>query len=97
MFSSNILWWIVFLALLAWFSALMLTKRRRIDWLYFFGGMLFGFYFDYLSFTNGYYSYPSFYGVAIAGIPLAMTIAEGFAIVITMDIFERASTFLKIK
>lgn len=97
MFSGEILWWVVFLALLAWFLALIVTKRRKIDWLYFLSGMVFGFYFDYLSFTNGYYSYPGFYGLTIAGIPLAMTIAEGFAIVITMDIFERTSAFLRIK
>lgn len=46
--------------------------------------MIFGFYFDIVSFMNGYYSYPDIFYVYLLGVPLTMTIAEGFAVAITI-------------
>jgi len=57
--------------------------------------MLFGFYFDVFSFMNGYYSYPDIFPVTIFGLPLSMTIAEGFSVVIVIRAFELGKGFLK--
>lgn len=90
------LWLAVFAILLAAFALCMKTaKNRRKCWIYFISGMLLGFYFDIVSFTNGYYSYSSMFPITIFGLPLTMTIAEGFSVAITMRIFEIVKDFLK--
>ncbi len=90
------LWLVVFTILLAAFALCMKTaKNRRKYWIYFVSGMLLGFYFDIISFTNGYYSYSSAFPITIFGLPLTMTIAEGFSVAILMRIFEITKDFLK--
>ena len=56
--------------------------------------MLFGFYFDITSFTFGYYSYPDFFVLKIFGLPISMTIAEGFSMTITIKVFEIAKNYI---
>ena len=70
------------------------SENRKKDLLYFIFGMLFGFYFDITSFTFGYYSYPDFFMFKIFGLPITMTIAEGFSITITMKVFEIAKNII---
>lgn len=89
MVNELYLWLLTFVSIFLGFLICMIkTKKRRLYTIYFILGMMFGFYFDFISFTNGYYSYPSFFIFKMAGLPLGMTIAEGFAIVIFMNIFE---------
>ena len=84
-----LLWYGIWLILLVVFLVILRTSKiRKIYLLFFLFGMLFGFYFDIISFTFGYYSYPDFFLFKIFGLPLTMTIAEGFSIAITMKIFE---------
>jgi hypothetical protein len=83
------LWLGIFIVLLVVFLlCLRATNRKRKYMVYFFSGALLGFYFDIVSFTKGYYSYPNIFPLTIMGLPLSMTIAEGFSIVITMRIVE---------
>ena len=49
--------------------------------------MLFGFCFDVISVSQGYYTYPELF-INIFGVPLTMTIAEGFSVAITVKLFE---------
>lgn len=72
------------------------AKNRKLYLLYFIFGMAFGFYFDMVSFTLGYYSYPGFFPMKVLGLPLSMTIAEGFCVVIVIRIFEAARHLLSI-
>jgi len=64
------------------------VKNKKKYLLFFISGAILGFYFDIVSFTNGYYSYPGFYTIKILNIPLSMTIAEGCSVAITIYLFE---------
>jgi uncharacterized membrane protein YoaT (DUF817 family) len=64
------------------------TQNKMRYFLYFVFGCVFGFYFDIVSFTQGYYSYPDIFYIKILGLPLSMTLAEGFSVAITIYIFE---------
>jgi uncharacterized membrane protein YoaT (DUF817 family) len=89
MSDSLFLWYGIFSVLLASFLFIIYKeKNRKLYLLYFLTGMAFGLYFDIVSFTSGYYSYPDFYPMKISGLPLSMTIAEGFSVAITMKLFE---------
>ncbi len=95
--SDILLFWSgIWLVLLAAFMVILYKERdRKLYFLYFIFGMVLGFYFDIFSFTFGYYSYAGFFPVKIFGLPLSMTIAEGFAVVITIKIFEILKRILK--
>ena len=85
-------WQILFAILLLAYLLIQFSVKNKVRYYaYFIGGMLFGFCFDIISFVQGYYSYPAFYNYTILGIPLSMTFAEGFSVVITIYIV----TFLK--
>jgi len=78
-------WFIIFGAITAAYLFCLLTaKNRRLYIAYAISGSLLGFCADYVSFTSGYYSYPDFFPITIMGLPLSMTIAEGFAAAITI-------------
>jgi hypothetical protein len=62
------------------------TKERRLYLLYFVAGSLIGFYFDSVSISQGFYSYTP-YGPLIFGMPILITLGEGFAVAITLFIF----------
>ena len=64
------------------------VKSKKRYFLYFISGCVLGFYFDIVSFANGYYSYPDFYRLKILGLPFSMTLAEGFSVAIAIYIFE---------
>jgi len=86
-------WLGIFIALLVVFLlCLWTTNRKRKYMVYFISGMLLGFYFDIVSFTNGYYTYPTIFPLTIIGLPLTMTIAEGFSVTIFMRGFELATS-----
>ena len=86
----------IFVSLLVVFLACVKTaKNRKIYIAYFISGMVLGFYIDIVSFTNGYYSYPDIFPVTLLGLPVTMTIAEGFSVAITMRIFEIAKKSLQ--
>jgi hypothetical protein len=89
MISTTHLWYSLFVLLLAAYVYIVYkAKNRKRYLLYFVFGSLFGFYFDTVSFNLGFYSYPGIYAITIMGLPLSMTIAEGFAITITVRIAE---------
>jgi hypothetical protein len=71
------------------------TKNKKLYILYFIFGIIFGFYFDIVSFTFGYYSYPDFFPFKLFGLPISMVLAEGFSIVITIKIFEIVKRILR--
>ena len=88
-FNPLWLWYGIWLSLLVVFIVILHTsENKKIYLLYFIFGSLFGFYFDIISFTFGYYSYPDFFMFKIFGLPLTMIFAEGFSITITMKVFE---------
>ncbi len=85
-------WYLVFFGLLAGFLFVLIRTRDKKYLLYSIVGSCLGFYADYISFTFGYYSYPSFYVFTILGLPFSMTLAEGFATAITVytaEIFQK--------
>lgn len=89
------LWYSLFIPLFAVFLYIFYkAKNRKKYLLYFVFGSLFGFYFDIVSFNLGFYSYPDIYAITIMGLPLSMTIAEGFSIAITIRIAEFFKDFL---
>ena len=96
MMGNWYVWLGIFVVLLVGFLlCLWTTNRKRKYLVYFISGMLLGFYFDIVSFTNGYYSYPTIFPLTIMGLPLTMTIAEGFSIAITIRGFELAKSLSK--
>lgn len=96
MFDSLFLWSLIWISLFIVFLFILYKERdRKLYLIYFFFGMIFGFYFDFVSFTFGYYSYPDLYLFELFGIPLSMTIAEGFSVVITIKIFEKIKDTLE--
>lgn len=96
--NSLLLWYGIWAALLAGFILILYKeKNRKLYFLYFIAGMIFGFCFDIVSFTYGYYSYPDFFPVKILGLPLSMTIAEGFSVAITIKLFEILKNIVKFK
>ncbi|MBU0472374.1 MAG: hypothetical protein KKF89_02615 [Nanoarchaeota archaeon] len=68
------------------------NKKKYL--LYFLGGAVFGFYFDVISVSQGYYAYFPFKPV-LFGVPLSVTFAEGLAVLITIYGFEKVQSFLK--
>ena len=89
MFDPLLLWYTIWLALFTVFLVILYReKNRKLYFLYFVFGMIFGFYFDIVSSKFGYYSYPDFFPLEIFGIPFTMTIAEGFSVVITIKLFN---------
>jgi len=87
--NSQIYWDILCVVLLVSYIAIQTTvKNKKKYFTYFVAGMVFGFFFDIVSFTNGYYTYPSFYRLTLLGLPISMTIAEGFSVAIAMYIIE---------
>jgi len=93
--SDTLLIWTGILAVLAAAFMIILYKEnnRKLYLLYFFFGAIFGFYFDAVSVAQGYYSYPELF-LNLLGVPVTMTIAEGFSVAITIKIFEEAKPLL---
>ena len=90
MSATLLLWYGIFAILAAAFFIILWKERDRV-WLYYMViGCFLGFFFDLVSFTNGYYTYPSFYPFTILGLPFTMTLAEGFSISITIWLYEKA-------
>jgi len=83
-----IIYYLIFFLFFIVYS-LIIIKTKQLRFIsYAISGSLIGFIFDLISFENGYYSYPDFYYIKIVGLPLSMTIEEGFAIAITIFLFE---------
>lgn len=82
-------WMMIFFLLVIGFAfCLKTSKNRKAYWLYMISGSAIGFVFDLISFSNGYYYYPTIFPVTVLGLPLSMTIAEGMSVAITIRIFE---------
>ncbi len=89
-------WHLIFVLLMISYLFIQLkVKAKRTYFVYFLSGSVLGFYFDFISFSNNYYSYPDFYGLTLFGLPITMTLAEGFSVAITMFIFENINQILK--
>ncbi|MBI4176668.1 MAG: hypothetical protein HY518_05660 [Candidatus Aenigmarchaeota archaeon] len=88
MSDALFLWYGIWVGLLIAFLISLYTARsRKLYLLYFAFGALFGFYFDIVSVASGYYSYADLL-LGIYGVPLSMTIAEGFSVAIVIRVFE---------
>jgi len=82
-------WYAIFAALLvSYLFIFRYVKAKRRYFFYFVAGSVLGYGFDLISFTNGYYYYPDFYKVLLFSLPVSMTIAEGFAVAITIYLSE---------
>jgi len=75
-------WYGTFAVLLALW--LLITRQDRKYFFYFLSGALLGFLFDTLAFNSGVYSYPGFFLLKITGLPLSMTLAEGFSVALVI-------------
>jgi hypothetical protein len=79
---------VMVMALAAAYLAIMVGEgNRRMYLLYFIAGSLIGFYFDSISISQGFYSYTP-YGFTLLGMPVLITLGEGFAVAITVYVFE---------
>ena len=87
MYESYLEGIMVVVLLLSYLLVLFRVKNRYTYFLYFVSGSLIGFYFDTIAISQGYYSY-SPYGFVIFGMPVLITLAEGFAVAITIYLFE---------
>ncbi|MBI2580659.1 hypothetical protein HYV85_02525 [Candidatus Woesearchaeota archaeon] len=93
MVDANV-WYVFFIALLiGYFLILAIVKNKRAYVLYFVFGVLFGFYFDLFSVSQNYYTY-NYYFPSIFGVPLTVTLAEGFSVAITIYLYEFIKTRL---
>lgn len=86
---------LVLVLFLAYVYILYSTKKKLNYFFYFLAGSILGFYFDIVSYTNNYYTYPDFYKFTLLGLPISMTLAEGFSVAITIYIFEYVYAYLK--
>lgn len=87
--NPEIMWYAISLVLLVVYLAIQILTKNKKYFIYFILGSVFGFYFDYVSFVNGYYSYPNFYYFKLFGLPISMTLSEGFSVAILMYLFEK--------
>ena len=86
---SAALWYGLFAVLLTAYLLIQFTvENKKKYFIYFMAGVILGFYFDIVSFMNGYYSYPDFYKFKILGLPFSMTLAEGFSVAIVIYLYE---------
>jgi len=91
-------WYALVAALFLGYLLIQLTaKNRKAYFFYFAAGSALGFYFDIVSFVNGYYSYSGFHSFRLFGIPFLMTLAEGFSVAITIYIVEFIRKSLKVR
>jgi hypothetical protein len=82
-------WYILFAILLLGYIAIQFSvKDKKRYFIYFISAMILGFLYDIISFSQGYYSYPDFYRLTILGLPVTMTLAEGFSVVICFYLIE---------
>ena len=86
------LWYFTFIIILALYLIVMLkVKNKRRYLAYFLAGCFLGFYFDFISVIQNYYTYHP-YPPTLYGVPLTVTIAEGFSVVITIYLYEFLKT-----
>lgn len=91
------LWYLIFAALFVGFLFIYSREKSKRRYLVIFvSGCVFGLYFDIVSFTNGWYSYPDFYVDKIFGLPFSMIIAEGFSVAIVVRLSEYFRKFFRI-
>ena len=89
MISSEEIWiTLFFTVMISYLSILYLVENKKKYFLYCAFGIIFGFYFDIVSYSNGYYTYPDFYKITILGLPLTMTLAEGFSVGIAIYLYS---------
>lgn len=96
---SSIIWvWSIIwsILLLAFLFILYKSENKKLYLMYFVFGMVFGFYFDIFSVTFGYYSYGDLF-IKIADVPLSMTAAEGFAVAITIGLYNFVRDFFTVR
>jgi len=87
--DSSLYWYVLFIILLLGYLIIQFTvKDKKRYFIYFLCGIVLGFYFDIVSFTQGYYTYPGFYRITLLGLPFTMTLAEGFSVVICLYIID---------
>jgi len=85
------IWYLLFTVLLITYAAILyLVKNKKRYIIYAIAGSVLGFYFDLVSFTQGYYTYPDFYLFTILGLPFSMTLAEGFSVGIAIYLIKSA-------
>jgi hypothetical protein len=95
MITPTLFWYLCFLCFLLGFVYILWKER---DWRFFFyfvfGSLVAFFVFDTFSTVLGYYQYSTQHFLfSIGGVPISMTIAEGFCIAITIYLFERLPRF----
>ena len=92
------LWNGLVLALFLVYTVILYRVREKKRYFFYFAlGAALGFYFDIVSYMNGYYTYHDFYKLTFLGLPISMTLAEGFSVAITLYIFEFLYTCFKKK
>lgn len=97
--DPTMVWYAFFTIFLIGFIFVMWMKKDLRYFFYFVFGAILGFgLFDLPSVVLGYYTYPTnIYPFPIFGVPLTMSLAEGFAVSIVVFIYEFLREHLKFK
>jgi len=102
MIDAPLFWTSSFIVFFLSFVCILVRERDYRFILYFIFGALAGFFFDIIQVNMGYYSYTeqAYMKLFFNGVPVTMTLAEGFCISITVYLYEklpRFFSFLKTK
>lgn len=89
--GSVLIWYLLFFPLFALGFTFVICKKREMRYIfYFIFGTAFGFgVFDAPSVALGYYTYSTDpYLLPVYGVPLTIALAEGFAVAVTIYVYE---------
>lgn len=81
------LWYAMMGAISLAFIGILLYTRNKKYIAYFITGALVGFYLDFVSVSQGYYTYHPYFPFYL-GVPLTVTVAEGCSIAITIFLYK---------
>jgi hypothetical protein len=90
MIEPPLFWLLSFLCLFITFVYIIAREKDTRFFIYFVSGAVVGLFFDTIQVYMGYYHYSDgVYYVFLNGVPVTMTLAEGFCIAITIYLFEK--------
>jgi len=93
MTSPNLWYGIFIIIFLCYLFVMLKVKDKKKYFVYFLTGCFVGFYFDFISVSQGYYAYYQYFP-SIYGVPLTVTIAEGFSVSITIYLFNKIRSLI---
>ena len=82
------LWYGFFVIILTGYFLILFTVKDKYRYVvYFISGFLLGFYFDFVSVLQNYYTY-HYYFPSFLNVPITVTVAEGCSVAITIYLYN---------